>query len=939
MVAQLAYALHTAGLLVQQACAVAKFSVHGFENTQLLCFRAHGIFYSRELIMKVPFPVRSTRTIISTYISDNELIKDNKLIFDALIDDSDSYYQVLTRALILEFHKENMKGNLKAETSEERYEYFFHNQLQDKSFVGYFFEQYPPLKLIIDNIIKNSIESVQSIYKIIQTKSKYIESEFKISDLTPVKFRFTGDRHVNHLRNIIFFFKDKELIFKHRSNSGQRIFKKFINIISEDIEFIPYINKCIKIDQISVEEWVKETGTGYYKGYDSYKYGVICAIATALNIQDLHFENIIYSTKGPVIIDYECAMTPSIENIQDRFNVLFALYKTGMLPFSVTSKSSGKNLDLGALYSSKNRTIPQKLHYIVDDFTDRLRLEYDFPATLHSSSVSQTKEETFTKSDAFLAYRGFKDAIESISKNSKELIDAINFSLNEDCYTRVVLKPTQYYYDVLRKYSHPYYSQDTSNFMENIKNELMEAGSERDSACLIEEIGSIFMAGTPIYSIHWNSTELLNSNNQLVFQYTKSPLISSSTTIEQLKDENNISKIILLFKKAVSGKVDRSGYKNKIEKPIDSFNIFRVLDNEVARLQDSIDTINNTQYMFDLVESGNSKFEVRLISNSLYSGLSGIYFSLLIGSHALNLDKYSYLREILIKSLDNFDNLDFDPGVFSGEAGAIYSLLVEDCLGGEKLPTDLITNKLEISIEKCIETQSWDILSGSSGLLLLLHRMGSRNLLKKSFISDSSKKIIRQLAELVEIKEINGKETGWWNFNKLTMHLGGYAHGVAGVAHALEPWQSDATAKKLFLLAINAQTELRAPNGIWKDLRLQDDEQISSPNSWCHGSLGISSVIPCKGVSTKSLQFDDYSLCHGYIGDLIYSIQESSINTKSLMKKVLNHKVCNSKDPIPAPDLLTEGLFLGRAGYIYLLSVLEKNYLLKYNPLFLRVGL
>lgn len=887
----------------------------------------------------ISFGERAIKIIVKKYFNRTGLPDES--LHDCILEDITNNQWVFMKALVLEFHKLKAANLLCGDSSQERYENFFHI-LETNEYFEYFISSYPVFDKHLHGVISNSLESLEYARDSISHLKFQIENKFNLK-IDRIEFiKFVGDRHPGERRNVLVKLGDRKFVIKNRDNSARDVLKKIFITIESHLDQKPYLLEYYAYNGLVVEEWVDDRICGYYAKENAYRFGVISAISVLTRGKDLHHENIINSaSRGPVIVDYECFFSPKIYNIDQKLDFALLLMHAGVLPFSIISPVTGKATELGSLLSTLDdeSVSPLKLHYLENDFTDDVRLVYKFKEPEDKTSTS--RKNIFLPEDALNIIKGFEDACFAISKNIVEIEKIITAKNAKKIYSRFVAKPTQYYYDLARKFFHPKYASDSLLFENLVQEQLKISGSEQ-IGMIKSEFNSVLIAGSPLLTIGWEDRHITVSSSASGLIAINSCKSSVMDTLNAFSDVDNIYLLSNIIKKALAGKVcvfSEGNFKNidkKISVDTSKECVKEYISNEISLMLESIIS-NKSSSVIDLIESGTGGYEVSLVDNGLYAGISGIYYALLISYMATGENRYDEVQQMIHSLYQNMDPKSVNPSVFTGDLGIIYSLLVEREILSTDLNIEKISKLVDVGISKIIKTSNWDLFSGSAGILLLLAKLRSTSLFEISYLEQNAQKIIDHIGNL---KVIDQNGLSWWPqpFSERE-NLGGLAHGVAGVAYSLSFWLDNYKAKTLYREAIRSQESLYLGGGYWLDARNFKNNNQKASNSWCHGSLGIRRLFPSSSDrSIYSTDYFDYTLCHGLSGDIIGCLADFDIEmARNKIKILLSHRLYAADNIISSPDYMINGLFLGRGGVILALSAYVNPDVLKYNCMYLDI--
>jgi lantibiotic biosynthesis protein len=386
-----------------------------------------------------------------------------------------------------------------------------------------------------------------------------------------------------------------------------------------------------------------------------------------------------------------------------------------------------------------------------------------------------------------------------------------------------------------------------------------------------------------------------------------------------------------------------------------------VADGLGARLcRDAIWSGGRCNWLGDSMEFIESSWQIahRAYGPELYAGTSGIaLFLACLFSHTQEKIFKKTAEGALNCAVSQLARL--DPmtgfGFYSGLTGIAYVLTEAGGLLGEDA---FVQRGLKLLEEICssepVATQSWDIVSGSAGVVPVLLKLHVRYGL--SFLFDAA---VRHGDHVLQAA--NHSEKGWsWKTlpDPGIRNLTGFSHGTAGIAWALLELYHK-TGETRFLKA--EQEALRYERGWfdaeqenWPDFRSSTETAVPvCAMAWCHGAPGIglarvriyellreneclAEAQAAIRTTTRMLSETvlnnqaNYSLCHGNFGnaELLISASDVLADTDSMktIHRLAEHAIekyhlgrnlwpCGVLNGGESPNLM---LGLAGIGYFYL---------------------
>lgn len=317
-----------------------------------------------------------------------------------------------------------------------------------------------------------------------------------------------------------------------------------------------------------------------------------------------------------------------------------------------------------------------------------------------------------------------------------------------------------------------------------------------------------------------------------------------------------------------------------------------------ARLcREAIWSGDQCNWLGDSMEFIESSWQVvqRTFGPELYNGTSGIALFLARLFACTQEESLRKTAEGAVEcALSQIDQLDFEVrfAFYTGLMGTAYALLeTGEILGNEPFAQlgQAIVEKF--SLQEPASQQSWDVVSGSGGIIpVLLHlhrRYGKASLLESA---------LRHGDGLLHAAVPS--EEGWsWETvpDPERRNLTGFSHGVAGIAWSLAELYRETKEQRFLHTAQEAFRYERRwfdpQQENWPDFRVVDENGGSIyAAAWCHGAPGIGlSRLRCyqilqdreclaeaeAAIRTTSATLNraacsgegNYSLCHGNFGN------------------------------------------------------------------------
>jgi lantibiotic biosynthesis protein len=286
----------------------------------------------------------------------------------------------------------------------------------------------------------------------------------------------------------------------------------------------------------------------------------------------------------------------------------------------------------------------------------------------------------------------------------------------------------------------------------------------------------------------------------------------------------------------------------------------------------------------------------------LYGGTSGVALFLAEASAMFDDSRLKATALGAIRlALDHADRVDAQArdGLYNGHIGIAYSAIrVAGLLGAQDVEARALS-LLEAWWRRGSRSPASDLMSGVAGSVLGLVALGGL----RPWLLDAAARLGDELSARADS---TGHGWSWMAPGPRSMHNPcGYAHGAAGIGHALAELSAATGEQRFGEAALRAfdyeRSWLDTATGTWPDLRAVArragrDAPVPTSGSWCNGAAGIalSRLRAAELLASPALARDaeialatserwgadllaqapeDFSLCHGAAGaaDVLFS--------------------------------------------------------------------
>lgn len=687
-----------------------------------------------------------------------------------------------------------------------------------------------------------------------------------------------SDRH-NGGRSVLIvtFSSGIRLVYKPRCLDVDVSWESFNTWLSR--EGFPYAAKTPKIVNCEDHGWVE------YVNYDPLmnvqeaeefyiRAGVLLGLTYILGGNDFHAENLIAWGKYPVLIDLETLLlhkvkpfildTEGMTASQMANDILSeSAVRTGLLPMWRNNRK-GSALDWGALTgdNSGTKNIP-----LLNG--KKLKVS-DYEASL---------------------LKGFSMIYDFVVENSEKLISEHSpLKAFSNCRLRFLIRSTQVYADVLNHVINPAYLKNGLDYSFEAER-LGSAYLLTAPDTILPELWNTFLSerdaierrDIPIFYGRAESLALVDNEKALYGGYFMMNAIErSQTIIKRLSDrdkafQTDLIRSSLSIYEGTSHyhSLEAGSFKKKVNDlpALDDNMLLREAESIYKQLTDRrIENMNGDfTWIVRQFDMETQKMNLGEISLSLYDGRMGLALFMaalyrLTGREDVRqnaLKTVEHFRKALYDSYNPFPVKRFPVGWGSGLGGVIKALsLMSSYLCEETLLSDAVHIASGIIPEQIEKDKIYDVLGGSSGMILALDDLYSRNgderLLDLALLC--GKHLLNS-----RIKAESGHQV--WASGIENAPLSGLGHGAAGHAAALMKLYGLTGDKTFYDAAVEAMEYeaglYDAQRNNWVDLRknskLMPGEKAFM-SGWCSGAPGIGLArLQCLGAKANHAVEKDIS--------------------------------------------------------------------------------
>ncbi|MGN4719521.1 type 2 lanthipeptide synthetase LanM family protein [Bacillus cereus group sp. MYBK226-2] len=890
-----------------------------------------------------PFIIYASQKI-NHYFSINKSYKrvmDEQSISKSIIENLKTQLSPITvKPIVLEVNIAELRKELQGQTPEEKFEFFLKNKLSSSQQVLNLLLDYPVLARRLTEILETSLHHQFKILDRFFNDYKEIYKTILPSPSILIQLHIgAGDTHNGGQTVTILTFKNqKKLVYKPRSLSIDLKFQKFLGWCNQTEGKVVFSTlNVIDKEKYGWQEFISHTECKNEEEIRLFytRLGGYLAILYAFNAVDFHFENLIAHGAHPYLIDLESIcypLQPMSEQNTAQHEAIKLLMKsvlgTGLLPIKYKPNDS-LDVEVSGIGGSAGQQIGN-VETLKGNNTSGISIE-----KVQSYSTSKENRPKFNGQiiDPTLyildilegfegIYRIFLEHKEQLLKNDGILKD---FSTEK---IRFVAKNTHVYGEFLRKSEHTDYLQhglDRQRLFDLFWN--YGSVSAKHLPIIASEIEDLLQGDVPYFSTKINSKSIWNSKG------------------EEIPDFLEVSGWELIYKKVNT----LSLQDLKQQRKWISMSIATLSDEEVQCNNTEIKNLGKEnecpitlatkigEYISSEAVWGHNKKDVTWIgvgmderekvslsplSVGLYDGLVGISLFFANLYKVTNKEEFKELSRAALNSvMEDIKHPTYKLSLsgYHGYGSILYGLIeISHIQGYSNLENEIkmLLNKIDPLISN---DEVYDVIGGVAGTLMVLVKYYEVNPSKE--VIDIAKRCGNHLVK--NCLKLD-KGLAWKSKNSETV-LGGFSHGVIGIALALYRLFK-ITHEKVYLNtcleAIRYQDSLfNNKTNLWGDST--ENERVDQRLGWCHGSSGIiiayiemwdilnsdQKEMVQKSIDTTldNMGYNNHSLCHGALGNYW-----ALTHTEKIYEKV-DYRISNIKNKL-LKEIATNPIISGFPG-------------------------
>jgi type 2 lantibiotic biosynthesis protein LanM len=858
---------------------------------------------------------------------------DTKLLARSFLDNviPTVLYQI-SKAAVLEMNIERLRGNLRGDTPQARFEYFVRQQDRD-GFICYFLVKYPVLARQLVLTVEQWTAYVSEFLTHLCADWKSIGETFADGGdpgpLVEVEAG-KGDRHRGGRSVLLLRFRSGlRLLYKPKPLAVDVHFQELLSWLN-DRGAQPYLRPLVLIDRgdYGWSEFVAASSCDSAEEVARFyeRQGCFLALLYALHATDLHNENLVAVGEHPALVDLEALFHPHVhagDPVLAANPAALALdqsvWQVGILPRRIWSDEESPGVDMSGLGGHAGQLNPHSVVSWEDPESDEMRIgrrQVELPAAENQPRLRGKSVHVLDHQEEIIA--GFTRMYTLLRRHRTELLaeQLPRFAQDE---IRVVVRSTNVYGLLWYESFHPDVLRDALDRDRFFDHLWAEVEQRPQLARVIRaEQEDLRQGDIPVFSTRPDSRAIFTSAGERVPGFFETPSLELvRRRVERLGEEDLRKQIWIIEASLATLRMDR---EDKIGRPLAPIPRSHPVKQETLlvlagaagkRLTELALANAHGASWLGVAPLDESTWGLVPSGTDLYAGASGMALFLAYLGAFTGTRSHTALAERALRSLraqagtwleaaeEKTEQNRYRPtvGAFDGLGSIIYLFTNLGVLWGNE---DLLTDAkelVELLPPLISRDDRLDIIYGSAGCVLSL--LGLYAVRPTPRILEVA---IQCGDRLVDTARPMPEGFAWKTLAEQPP-LGGFSHGTAGISLALSKMAAVTGIERFRQGALDAlryDRSLFVPElDNWADLRVfpargssSDEARESAAGparksmvAWCHGAPGV-------GLARLGAlcQFDDatirgeidsalratlrygfemnHSLCHGALGNV-----------------------------------------------------------------------
>ncbi|MEV7940359.1 type 2 lanthipeptide synthetase LanM family protein [Kitasatospora sp. NPDC088264] len=774
------------------------------------------------------------------------------------------------RTVITELHVARLSGELTGDTPEQRYRNFL-DRLTEPGRAVRLLAEYPVLAYRLATAAEQWTATCLTLYRRLAADLPALARTFadgrplgRLTELaTGLGDPHRGGASVSALR----FEHGTRIVYKPRPLGAETHFQHLLRWLNPMLRLPLHDLAHLARDGYGwVAHVAAEPASDDAELSDFYhRAGTLAALLHTLDAVDCHAQNLIAVRDQPVLIDLEALFHPDLpEPAKDlseserlaRHQARHSVLRSGLLPERMWDEGNG-GTDLSALGWDPGSLPPRPAPVLVDQGTDRLRLEYHrMPVAAPGSRPVPPGRPLRLADHVGELEAGFTEAYRLLAAHKGELRELIRaFAADE---TRMLRRDTFEYRSLLATACHPDLLRDGLDQDRHLDRLwALPAWEDHALAYVDHERADLWRGDVPVFTIRPDSVDARSSTGVLIPGVTDRPALDLALAKADALGEPDLARQLQLLRLSVT---TADGAREPRRHPVTSppappgrpAEGPDLAARALAKAVDAGEQLLREAYRgsADLAWAGPNwappgRWAPAELGPDLYSGTAGVALFLhqlatVTGDREHRSTARAAeltLRHQIRRRADRLG------GGLAGVGGILYALAHLAAHHPDAELDALAAQVVRRSAATAADDAQHDLLAGNAGTIggLLAWAAVRPGPAVTDALAACAERLVRAAAPHPE------GGAGWLPASlagTVKRPLAGFAHGGSGIAWALARagrHLGDPRLPQLALAAVEYERTLFDPAAAnWRDVREDDGPDAPHyPALWCHGASGI----------------------------------------------------------------------------------------------------
>ncbi|WP_260326681.1 type 2 lanthipeptide synthetase LanM family protein [Streptomyces sp. TLI_185] len=758
-----------------------------------------------------------------------------------------------TRSLVAAINKASTEGRLTGETPHERYISFVGGDWSDT------LSDFPALRSAFGHLIRNTAAAFGELCERLAADRGLIADIFGIArdDVVTSIGQADGDSHA-HGRSVsvLTFASGARLVYKPRDISCEAAYEQIVGYVNRTAQTDLPAARTLDRGGYGYVEYIQAEDVSDVSARFMRSCGELGAVLYLLDARDMHFENIIATRRGPVPVDLETLLHPARVHTGPKpeadgnayETIARSLYGVGVLPLVFAGKDENAgHVDLGFLGGDNQGTAPFKGLTFENPFTDRIRMVLAAQEAKPRNTVVPAAGEEDIHVLAERMADGFTAVAHAVLRDQDGWAGMLK-RCAAHLRIRYVHNPTALYAQILRMTASAAAMADPATQLALLKR-IAIASKTSDRGIIVSELRQLAERDVPYFTADVTSTVLRDADgNDTGARLAQTPLdraLAKAAGLDRSAIDQQLTLLYSTFcarfpdNHLTSARTWDTGAATTERTALED--LARTLADDLVRtnLPDKFGHLPRTWIGPLASATAERPWPCGVLGYDLYTGRSGPALTLAAAARLFQDERYAEVaRQIFSTSADILAGRRYEQrsvqqtgaGAYTGMTGLLFTLHAAGLLLDEPGWAKAAQEAVPLAVGQLAESDtSADVISGVAGTAAMIAAIGGPH------AEAAVPELVGLLCRMVE-----RPQAAWFEQS-------GFAHGVAGVLHALSVLRPALIGEVVDRADTAISTLLDRLEAFYDPTEQNWFSNIATPErfstGWCHGAAGISLAL------------------------------------------------------------------------------------------------